>query len=257
VLGGALPNPAEVARELGPLAAEGRLTGWARDPQEQALFEGVHLAGALPDLRPGTPPAEEATPADDLPADLPDPELDGYAVVINNAGANKLDVYLARDVAYDAVVDPATGAVDGTLTVTFTNSAPADLPDGVAGNYTGDDRGTNRVLLSVYSALTPGDATITTAAGSAPVVLTRDAEAGWQTGTTLVAVPPGEPVTVTVRLSGTVDTGAPYGLAVRPLPLVQPETHRIAVRTTTGRDLVRFAGPLTTPRTFGPATAAE
>ncbi len=117
VLGGALPNPTVVARELGPVAAEGRLAGWSRDPDEQRLFEQVNLAADLPDLAGG----------------------DGYAVVLNNAGANKLDVYLDRSIAYDATVDPATGAVEATATITLTNTVDPDgLPSGVVGNYTGD-----------------------------------------------------------------------------------------------------------------------
>ncbi len=72
VLGGALPNPTVVARELGPLVAQGRLVGSAVDPEEQALFESVGLANSLPALDGG----------------------DGIAAVFNNAGPNKIDVYL-------------------------------------------------------------------------------------------------------------------------------------------------------------------
>ncbi len=228
VLGGALPNPTVVARELGPVAAEGRLTGWARDPAEQELFDRVKLSAALPRLDAGD---------------------DGYAVVLNNAGANKLDVYLDRDVTYDAVVDPETGAVEATLTVALTNEVTVDgLPDGVTGNYTGDERGTNRTLLTLYSPLTIVDGTVATGGGPGePVAFDVGTEAGWNTNSVFVAVAPGETVTVTVELTGTIDASADGELAVRPMPLVLPEHHRIDVQTTDGRQLVDFDGVVDRP----------
>ena len=72
LLGGALPSPTVLADSLSPLAAQGRLVGWARDDEAQALLEAIHLSGELPDLAGG----------------------DGVAVVLNNAGGNRLDVYL-------------------------------------------------------------------------------------------------------------------------------------------------------------------
>ncbi len=132
VLGGALPSPVVLADSLSPLAAQGRLAGWARDGDAQALLEAIHLSGSMPDLAGG----------------------DGVAVVLNNAGGNRLDVYLERELGYDATVDPATGEVSATATVTLTNNAPASgLPASVTGDDTGDDPGTNRTLVSLYSAL--------------------------------------------------------------------------------------------------------
>ena len=75
--------------------------------REHYTFENLQigLAGGLPELNGG----------------------DGLALVINNAAANKLDVYLERSVAYDATFDPATGHVTGTVTVVLTNTArPVD-----------------------------------------------------------------------------------------------------------------------------------
>jgi hypothetical protein len=238
VLGGALPNPTVVARELGPVAAEGRLTGWARDPAEQELFERVKLSAALPRLDDGD---------------------DGYAVVLNNAGANKLDVYLGRDIAYDAVVDPATGAVEATLTVELTNEVTVDgLPDSVTGNYTGDEIGTNRTLLTLYSPLTLVDATVAAGGGpEQPVAFDVGTEAGWNTYSAFLAVAPGETVTVTVDVSGTIDASVDSELAVRPMPLVLPEHHRIDIRDTDGRQLVAFDGVIDRPERFRIATASE
>ena len=120
LLTGALPGPVVVADTLGPLVDEGRIVGWAADADEQQYFADLGLTGSMPTLDGG----------------------DGLAVVFNNAGANKLDVYLEREVDYDATVDTATGATTATATVTLTNSAPSSgLPDGVIGNYTGDATG--------------------------------------------------------------------------------------------------------------------
>ena len=49
--------------------------------------------------------------------------------MFNNAGPNKIDVYLQRDLRYTATVDERTGAVDSTLELTLTNTAdPDELP---------------------------------------------------------------------------------------------------------------------------------
>jgi hypothetical protein len=234
VLGGDLPNPTVVARELGPVAAQGRLAGWSADPTEQDLFERVKLAASLPDVAAlGT---------------------DGYAVALNNAGANKLDTVLGRDITYEAVVDPETGAVDATLTVTLLNDLPdTDIPDSVIGNYTGDNRGTNRTLLTLY---TPLDVTSAAVSGgdlgdrTEPVGLIPGDEAGWSTHSIEIAVPPGEPVTLTVDLTGIVDPTLAYSLIVRPHPLVVPEHHRIDVSTPAGDLLVGFDDVIDRTRPF-------
>ena len=47
-----------------------------------------------------------------------------YSMKTANAGANKLDAYLARTVDYDVAFDPETGAVRATARVELTNRAP-------------------------------------------------------------------------------------------------------------------------------------
>jgi hypothetical protein len=252
VLGGALPNPTVVARELGPMATQGRLAGWSQDPDEQQLFEQVRLSASLPDPSGG----------------------DGYAVVLNNAGANKLDVYLDRSVAYDAVVDPATGTIESTATITLTNTVEPDgLPSGVTGNYTGEPIGTNRTLLSFYTPLDVVDANVSqpgdgnsgdaeeSGAETVPFVLEIGREAGWNVASGFVAVPPGESVVVNIHLTGTSQqSGGPTSgptLVVRPMPLVLPENHRIDVRTRGGGSLISFEGVIDEPRRFGTSPGAD
>jgi hypothetical protein len=180
-----------------------------------------------------------------LAADLPDPARgDGYAVVLNNAGANKLDVYLDRSITYDATVDPATGAVEATATITLTNTVDPDgLPSGVTGNYTGEPIGTNRTLLSLYTPLDVVDATVALDGDDpAPFTLDDGSEAGWNVASGFVAIPPGESVTVTVQLTGAVEQPTEPTFVVRPMPMVLPERHRIDVRSTDGTSLIAFDG---------------
>ena len=231
LLTGALPGPVEVADALGPLVDEGRIVGWAAASDEQEYFADLGLTGSLPSID----------------------RSDGIAVVFNNAGANKLDVYLERDVAYEARIDTATGAATATATVTLTNNGPSSgFPDGVIGNYTGDPTGTNRVLVSLYSALP-----VTSASAQSPNGDTTDVqvqvgtEAGWLTGSAFIVVPPGESVTLVYELAGTVPLEDGYSLAVRPQPIVIDEQLDVSVVDSDGRALVSFSGPSTQARVLG------
>jgi hypothetical protein len=231
LLTGALPGPVVVADTLGPLVDEGRIVGWAAAPDEQEYFADLGLTGSLPSIE----------------------QSDGIAVVFNNAGANKLDVYLQRDVTYEATVDTATGATTATATVTLTNDGPSSgFPDGVIGNYTGDPTGTNRVLVSLYSALPVTSASVRTPDGNTTdIQVLVGAEAGWLTGSSFVLVPPGESVTLVYELSGTVPLDDGYSLAVRPQPIVIDEQLDVSVVASDGRTLVSFSGPSTQPRVLG------
>jgi hypothetical protein len=225
VLGGALPDPTVVARELGPLVAQGRLVGVAFDPDEQALFESVGLANSLPSLDGG----------------------DGIAAVFNNAGPNKIDVYLERDLRYTATVDERTGAVDSTLELTLTNTAdPDELPESVVGNATGDARGTNRTLLSLYSALPLRRVTVE----GRPIVMRVGEEAGWIVNSAFLAIAPGGSITVTAEFDGELDLPAGYTLAVRPQPMVLPEHQTIVVESSDGSRLITRKGTAEEPATM-------
>jgi len=231
LLTGALPGPVKVADTLGPLVDEGRIVGWAADPGEQQYFADLGLTGAMPTLAGN----------------------DGLAVVFNNAGANKLDVYLEREVDYDATVDAATGATTATATVTLTNNAPSSgLPGGVIGNYTGDAPGTNRVLVSLYSALPVTSAAARTPDGDLTEFRVEvGAEAGWATGSAFVVVPPGESITLVYELAGALVLDDGYSLAVRPQPMVIDEQLAVSVVDTEGRMLAGHDGPSTQPRVLG------
>ena len=74
LLSGALPDPAALGRDLGPLAEERRLLVWSADETEQDLLRRVGLLGEIP----------------------PHDSADGWAFTVTNASANKIDSYLER-----------------------------------------------------------------------------------------------------------------------------------------------------------------
>lgn len=199
----ALPNPTDLGRAFGPVARAGHLTAWSPKPDEQELFQRLGMAGAMPRLGGG----------------------DGISVVIDNAGANKLDAYFQIDVQYDAIVAEASGSVQSTATITLTNSVQPDgLPKYVLSNIYGLEVGTNRTLVSVYSAVPVQWATL----DGETVQMDRGATFGWQVVSMFLDVLPGESRTLHLELAGWVEPG-PYRLTTRVQPMALPQTYRTSV----------------------------
>jgi hypothetical protein len=205
VLGGELPGPQILSHDLGPAATTGHLSGWATRPEEEELLRAIGMDAALPPLD----------------------GRDGVAVVTNNATANKIDSFLQRTVRYDATT--TNGSVDATLTITLHNTAPSTgYPDYVLRSEFLDlPPGTNRTLLTVYSALGYTNATLDGRATS----LTTDTELGWNAFTVELDLRPGETRTVVLTLTGNV--ASDYSLVVRPQPLA----HEDAVSINVGGDV--------------------
>ena len=177
---GALPEPIALARDLSPLAGQRRLLLWSPDPEEQALFERVHIAGEMPRLDGG----------------------DGWAFTITNAGGNKIDSFLERRAAYESSTDPGTGVTTGTIRIELTNTAPAEgLPAYVIGNRIGKPTGTNTMLLTIYS---PLGLDVLELDGER-VGFEVGEEQGWNTYRLQLDIPAGETVSLTARLSGVVE----------------------------------------------------
>ena len=84
------------------------------------------------------------------------------SVITQNAGQNKIDTFLSREIAYDAAVDAVTGEVRSTLTVRLTNAVPdGDFPLAVIGNNDqGFPLGTSVVELVVYTPHTLSEALV-------------------------------------------------------------------------------------------------
>lgn len=183
LLGGALPGPVELGRALGPLAEEHHLAVWFADPDAQHLAETIGIDHSLPELDGG----------------------DGVAVSINNGSAGKIEAFLDTDVRYERRIDPATGYLQGRLTVTLTNNAPSSgLPDYVIGNALGLPRGTSKPLLGLYA---PFRYTAATIDGEA-VGMTVDIEQGWTVMGTSVELAPGQTRVVEMTFEGTIDVAA-------------------------------------------------
>jgi hypothetical protein len=193
-----LPGPRQLGRVLGPMVDQKHLLFWSLDPANAPLTDRLGTSGRF----------------------VVDAGADHLALRTANAGANKLDSFLHRSLAYDVAYDPATGTVAGTATITLRNDAPpTGLPDYVIGNLTGEPPGTNRMYLSLYSPLAADSATL----DGAPIGLERQRELGSQVASTFVSVPAGGTVTLVIQLSGAIEPGIDYDLLVLPQPLVHDD----------------------------------
>ncbi len=174
----------------------------------------------------------------------------------SNAGGNKIDSFLRRDVTYDATVDPDTGAVEATATVALHNDAPTGgLPDYVIGNIYGAPRGTNLTYLGLFTAGTLSRAT----RDGAPIAVESQQEFGGNVYSARLDVPPGATVTLQFRLTLRVgdgrQAGEDYRLAVGHQPLVNDDHLVVRVRAADGRALTAQAWGL--PLSGTNATTAE
>jgi hypothetical protein len=202
---GDVPGPRQVAEVLGPLVEQGRLMLHSFDAEEQALFEQVGLDGAFP-VRP-----EGA---------------DYFSVVTQNSANNKIDIFLDREVRYDATFDPDTGAVDATATVTLANGAPpSGLPDVILSSGerqltgAGPPLGTNRMYLSFYSPLLLDRATVDGVA----LGTESASELGLNVYSAFLSVPPGGSIELVLHLTGDLPPTEDYRLGVGMQPLVNPD----------------------------------
>lgn len=180
LLVGRLPDPATLARDLGPLIEERRLLVWTADEAERRLLQRVGLLGEIPPLA----------------------GADGWSLAVTNAGGNKIDSYLRRGASYHSSTDGATGETTGTLRVALMNTAPATgLTAYVLGNLVGLPDGTSRLLVSFYSPLQLVRATC----DGEPCELSPGEEAGWNVYSRYVDIPSGATTIINLELSGRVD----------------------------------------------------
>ncbi|MEQ8717473.1 MAG: DUF4012 domain-containing protein [Acidimicrobiales bacterium] len=217
LLGGSLPEPRRMFDVLQPVVRQNRLRVHVPDGATQDLFDRIGLGGAITV-----------------------PDGDYLALRQSNGGGNKLDAYLTRDVTVDVVTDPRTGSVRTVLTAELTSTVPGDLPDYVDSNLRGLPEGTNRTLISLYSALTVD----TILVDGVPTPFEPLVEYGLRRSSLLVDIPAGEIVTVEARLSGFVDPGAEYRLTIDHQPLAVDDTMTVLVRGAQGLDLDGPDAPL-------------
>jgi hypothetical protein len=210
LLSGTLPEPSKVLERLGPRAAEGRLAGYATDPDDQALLERVGLDGTFAD--PG--------------------DHDGIAVVLNNAGGSKIDFFMNAAADYHVIADTRTNTASATLDVTLRNLAPtAGEPRYVTGNLVGLPDGYSRTYVSLYTKL-PVDGI---AVDGSSVTSEQGLENGYFVTSVFVDLSAGESAAISLQLSGPLDLTDGYTLTVRSPPTVTPVPIDVSVGST-GRE---------------------
>lgn len=132
ILQGALPSPVVLARDLGPLAAEGRLLMWSTDADERDLLRNTNMLGDFPNFDGG----------------------DGVGIAVTNLGGSKIDTYLQRELSYDSVLETSTGKQRADMVLTLTNTSPASgLPAYVIGNRLDLPTGTSRLRVCIHTPL--------------------------------------------------------------------------------------------------------
>jgi len=175
ILTGSLPEPSQIARDLGPLAAEHRVMMWTDDEAEQELLATTGLLGAMPDLGPDG----------------------GFSVVVANAGESKIDAYLERSTDVRIETGP-DGERELVADVTLRNGAPrSGLPAYVIGNSFDLPPGTSRLIVNFFG---PASLTSVTQDGE-EVPVSPLPEAGWMGYSTLVTLASGETVDYTLRFA--------------------------------------------------------
>ncbi len=204
--GNALPGPRGIAAKIGPIIEADRLGAWwASGGGPAALIDTAGLDGAFP------------SPAG----------RDLIALVHQNSGQNKLDVYLERSLDYEVVIDD--GRASATATITLQNRAPtAGLPLSVIGsNDQGFPLGTNVALFSVHTALD----LVSVRINGVAVPAGRDAAFGGEAITFTVEIPSMTTLVVELDLAGRLEIDGldEYELVVPHQPLVNDDLVSVEV----------------------------
>jgi hypothetical protein len=207
---GALPAPQQLMGTLAPAAREKHIILWSSHPEEQRLFEDIGASGRIAPV-----------------------ESDFLGLVTQNASANKIDYFLRRSVDYQVQLDPGSGRLRATATVTLSNDAPASgLSQTVIGNQVIEAQvtaGDNRMYLSLY---TPWEL-LESRLDGAPIRLDAADELGRRVYSTGVVIPSKSSVTLVVELSGRLGAGVDgYRLDLFRQPTVAPDqvTSTLVVR---------------------------
>ena len=213
---GELPGPAAIADVLGPVVAQDRIgVWWGRGDRPSALVDATGLDGRFPL-----------------------PEQDMVAVVHQNAGQNKLDTHLFREVDYRLEIDD--GSASGTITVSLRNElSDLTLPDAIiANNDQGYPLGTNVARLAVHTGLDFRAARL----DGEDVVVDREIAFGHDALTVVVEIPPGGSRILEIDVAGELD-GAGYSLSLPHQPLVNDD--RVTLSVTAAGSVLDLPATLT------------
>jgi hypothetical protein len=176
---GTSASPSQFANEMSPALGDKDLTMWFATPAEQHF--AVRIGGD------GSVPAAGG---------------DTFGLIAQNAGGNKLDAYLHRQIAYSATVHADSGRESAVATITLRNDAPSSgLPIDIIGNQVGLPTGTTRLIIAAYSRLALESATL----DGHPLRLVAEREFGRNVYWAYVDVPPGGSRHLVLHLEGPVD----------------------------------------------------
>ena len=196
---GALPPVPQVIAALGPAVGAKHLMFWSARPEEERLFEQMGGSGRIPPVTG-----------------------DFVGLVTQNAGGNKIDYFLRRQMDYRVRLNPSTGRLAATATITLHNDAPADgLSFSLIGNEVSPPlpNGTNRLYLSFYTPWELAGARL----DGAPIELEQATELGRRVYSTGIVIPPKSTATLEVTLSGRLEPDDDYRLDVYRQPVVAPD----------------------------------
>jgi hypothetical protein len=158
---------------------------------------------------------------------------DFMGLVTQNAGGNKIDYFLRREIDYRAQLNPGSGRLQAAVKVTLHNDAPASgLRPSLIGNEVipGLPSGTNKLYLSFYSPWQLVEGRL----DGVPLKLERAAELGRQVYSTAVVIPPKTAVTLELTLTGRLRESDGYRLDVYRQPMVAPDAVTTRLGLTSG-----------------------
>ncbi len=208
--GGELPPLPQLMATFGPAVRDKHFLLWSNRPDEQRLFEDLGAAGKV------------APPDDDF-----------IGLVTQNAGGNKIDYFLRREVDYRAQLDPGSGQLRASVKIALHNDAPAvGLGPSLIGNEVIPSlpNGTNKLYLSFY---TPWELVAARLDGT-PVELERANELGRRVYSTAVIIAPKSSATIELSLAGRRAGDGTYRLDVYRQPVVAPDEVRTTVVVPSG-----------------------
>jgi len=202
-----LPDPPDLVGLLAPFAAQGRFTAWSANPQDEALFRRMGMAGEL-----AAPPSGN----------------DAAAAVINNLGNNKIDYYTSGEQSYDVTTDELAETATASWDITLHNAAPVGVaePALVFVDSQGAAPGTSVMQLNLQSVLPIKRITVDGTERKPDATSTSQ---GFNVSQLNLQIAPQGVVKIHVDLIGRLDLSNGYHLWLRNQAAVHPLTTTVMV----------------------------